>query len=92
MGGWLAHASPEFVKEPSSHKNLESTNLKGVLIPIPVDEHLLKSYQELKRFNVIFPTSILRRIDKFRREKGIKRSTFLIQAAEEYLGRHQVRV
>lgn len=88
LGGWLAHAEPEFIKDPSSHEKLERMGLKGTLVPIPVDERVVESYQELKRFNVIFPVSILHRIDSFRRAKGVKRSTFLVRAAEEYLARH----
>jgi predicted RNase H-like HicB family nuclease len=87
LGGWLAHAEPEFIKQPSSHKKLES-KIKGMLIPIPVDERIVESYQASKRFNVIFPLAILHRIDSFRRKKGVKRSTFLLHAAEEYLARH----
>lgn len=89
LGGWLAHAEAEFIKNPSSHKELACKNLQGVLVPILIDEKIMQSYQELKRFNVIFPATILYRIDKFRRTQGIKRSTFLLKAAEEYLEKHQ---
>lgn len=89
LGGWLAHAEQTFVKPASTHKELEHLSAEGTLVPIPVDKRVIESYQELKRFNVIFPLAILHRIDKFRRSKGVKRSTFLLKAAEEYLDRHQ---
>jgi predicted RNase H-like HicB family nuclease len=87
MAAWLAHAEDPFVKEPSKHNALE--HLEGDLIPIPVNEHMIESYKELKRFNVIFPTQVLKRIDMFRKKTGIKRSTFLQRAAEEYMRQHE---
>lgn len=45
----------------------------------------MASYQKLKRFNVIFPVEILKNIDAFRKKLGLKRSTFLLKAAENYL-------
>ena len=51
-------------------------------------EKILANYQELKRFNVIFPLRFLQRVDKYRKTHGLKRSTFLLRAAEEYLDRH----
>ena len=50
----------------------------------------MASYRKLKRFNVIFPAEMLKQIDKFRKKKGLKRSTFLQKAAEEYLQHHDV--
>jgi len=86
LAGWLGHAESKFIKEPSSYQELKS--LKGTLVPIPVDEKILHSYQELKRFNVIFPVEVLNEVDSFRKELGLKRSTFLQKAAEEYLQEH----
>jgi len=86
LAGWLAHAEPEFVTGPSYHDDLK--HLKGDIIPIQVDEQILESYQERKRFNVIFPTNILKKIDHYRKQVGMKRSTLLQKAAEEYLARH----
>lgn len=86
LAAWLANAKQEIIKEPSSHKKL--SNLQGTLIPIFVDEKILQRYQELKRFNVIFPANILNKIDKFRKTHGLKRSTLLLKAAEEYLQHH----
>jgi len=84
---WLAHAEVRFIKEPSKHHLLE--HLGGDIIPIPVKEEALESYRKLKRFNVIFPSNVLKRIDIFRKREGLKRSTFLQKAAEDYLRQHE---
>lgn len=87
LAAWLAHAEDKFIKEPSKHQLLE--HLGGDLIPIPVKEETIESYQKLKRFNVIFPSNVLKRIDTFRKKEGLKRSTFLQKAAEAYLRQHE---
>jgi len=86
LAAWLAHAQPSYVKIPSKHKALK--HLKGELVPVPVDEKVLESYEELKRINIIIPAGILDKIDGYRKKVGLKRSTFLVHAAEEYLERH----
>jgi predicted RNase H-like HicB family nuclease len=83
LAAWLAYAEPQFIKEPSKHYELE--HLSGELVPISINQNSMASYQRLKRFNVIFPEDILKRIDVFRKKSGLKRSTFLQKAAEEYL-------
>ncbi len=85
LAAWLANAEPEFVKEPSTHEQLRHL---GELVPIAVDPTIIDSYQELQRFNVIFPLKILKKIDNFRKKHGLKRSAFLQKAAEEYLLHH----
>jgi len=87
LAAWLANAELAFINKPSTHKML--LHLKGKLVPIPVNESILESYKPLKRFNVIFPTKILQRVDRFRKQAGLKRSTLLQKAAEEYLKSHQ---
>ncbi|HEV2613835.1 MAG TPA: type II toxin-antitoxin system HicB family antitoxin [Gammaproteobacteria bacterium] len=87
LAGWLAHAESEFIKKPSKHDEL--THLSGELVPIPLNENTLADYKELKRFNVILPRKILKAIDEFRKKVGLKRSTFLQKAAEEYLQQHR---
>lgn len=87
LAAWLANAEEKFVKEPSDHKTLEK--LEGELVPIAVDHQIMESYQQLKRFNVIFPLNVLKHIDSFRKKTGLKRSTFLQKAAEEYLQNHE---
>lgn len=86
LAAWLVHADPEFVKEPSTHDELKHL---GELVPIFVDQTIMDSYQELQRFNVIFPSKTLKKVDSFRKKLGLKRSTFLQKAAEEYLLHHQ---
>ena len=87
LAAWLVSAESEFIKEPSKHHALEHL-ANGELVPILVDENMMASYRKLKRFNVIFPAEMLKQIDKFRKKKGLKRSTFLQKAAEEYLQQH----
>jgi len=87
LAAWLVNAEPEFIREPSKHHELEHLS-GGELVPILVDENMMASYQKLKRFNVIFPVEVLKQIDKFRKKKGLKRSTFLQKAAEAYLQQH----
>ena len=57
-------------------------------MPVMVNENTMASYQQLKRINVIFPVDALKRIDVFRKKSGLKRSTFLLKAAEEYIRMH----
>lgn len=87
LAGWMAHAEPEFIKSPSSYDEL--ANRKGQIVPIPLDKTLIDSYEEKKRFNVIFSKKILEKLDGFRHEVGMKRSTVLEKAAEEFLERHK---
>lgn len=88
LAAWLVNAESKFIKEPSKHHELEH-RADGELVPILVDDKIMASYQKLKRFNVIFPVDVLKQIDKFRKKKGLKRSTFLQKAAEEYLQHHE---
>lgn len=87
LAAWLAHAQASFVRPPSKHKALE--HLKAELVPVPVDEKIIESYEVLKRINIIIPLTTLEKIDGYRKPIGLKRSTFLVHAAEEYLERHQ---
>ena len=84
---WLVNPEPEFIKTASTHSQLEHIT-QGTLVPIAVNETIMASYQKLKRFNVIFPADVLKKIDSYRKKKGLKRSTFLQKAAEEYLQHH----
>jgi predicted RNase H-like HicB family nuclease len=88
LAAWVANAEEQFIKAPSEHAQL--LKLKGDLIPIVLDEQVMASYQQLKRFNVIFPTKTLKEIDRFRGKIGLKRSAFLQKAAEEYLSNHKL--
>jgi predicted RNase H-like HicB family nuclease len=85
LAAWLANAESQFIKEPSSFKELKDKYSKANLIPIALDEKIFESYEELKRFNVIFPSKLLKKVDQFRKRTGLKRSTLLKIATEEYL-------
>ena len=89
LAAWLANAEPKFVKEPSSFKKLSTRFKNEKLMPIALDERILESYEELKRINIIFPLRLLKKIDEFRKRTGLKRSTLLKIAAEEYLDREK---
>jgi predicted RNase H-like HicB family nuclease len=86
LAGWMAYADSQFIVEPSTYEQLKSR--KGLIVPIPLDTALLESYEEKKRFNVIFSKTILDRLDAFRKKTGLKRSTVLERAAEEFLSKH----
>lgn len=86
LAGWMAYAEPKFIIEPSTYEQLK--HKKGLIVPIPLDQSLLESYEEKKRFNVIFSKGILEQLDTFRKRTGLKRSTVLERAAEEFLERH----
>jgi len=89
LAGWLANAEPQFIKDPSPYEQF--TAKKSVqIIPIPVDESIMEQYSS-QRFNVIFPSNELKRIDRYRKEKGLKRSTLLLKATDEYMKRHPIR-
>jgi predicted RNase H-like HicB family nuclease len=89
LAAWLANAESQFVKEPSSYKELKKIYKNADLMPIALDEQILESYEELKRFNVIFPSKLLKKVDDYRRKTGLKRSTLLKIATEEYLSKQK---
>ncbi len=60
----------------------------GEIVPIPLDEKIMKSYQKRKRITVTFPLSVLEKTDRFRKSKGLDRSVLLIKAVQEYMDRH----
>ena len=88
LAGWLANAEDQFIKPPSTKEDLAS--VKGELTPIPIDEKILQRYEVSKRFNVTFPASYLNKVDEYRKVNGLKRSTLLLKAVEEYLENHAV--
>jgi predicted RNase H-like HicB family nuclease len=85
LAAWLANAETQFVKKPSSYQDLKKKFKNAKLVPIALDEKILETYEELKRFNVIFPSRLLKKVDDYRRRTGLKRSTLLKIATEEYL-------
>lgn len=89
LAAWLANADAKFVHKPSSYKVLnKKLKANEQLMPIMLDVNILESYQQLKRFNVIFPAKTLSIIDKYRKHLGLKRSKILQIAAEEYIASH----
>ncbi len=90
LAGWLANAKTKFVKEPSTYETLQKLHKGEQLIPIAIDEKIMQSYEALKRVNVIFPSGLLDKIDEYRKDKGLKRSTLLRQAVEEFFQKHNV--
>ncbi len=90
LAACLVHSEKKFIKKTSTYSEL--SKLKGTLVPIPVDTQIMESYEEMKRINVVIPMKTLKRIDNYRKNIGLKRSTLLVHAAEEYLKKHQKAV
>jgi len=90
LAGWLANAESQFVKEPSSYEELTSKFKNDELISIAVDENIMQHYEASKKFNVVFPATLLSKVDQFTKEKGLKRSLVLRKAAEEYLQKQSI--
>ncbi|MGD9900732.1 MAG: type II toxin-antitoxin system HicB family antitoxin [Calditrichaceae bacterium] len=90
LAAWLANAETQFVKSASSYTELKKKHKNAYLVPIALDEKIFESYEHLKRFNVIFPSRLLKKVDNLRRKSGLKRSTLLKIATEEYLDRQKI--
>ena len=88
LAGWLAHAEAQFCKPPSTREQIVTSAAE--LVPIPVDENILQNYSLSKRFNIIFPLVSLAKVDEYRKPIGLKRSTLLLKAVEEYMANHQL--
>jgi hypothetical protein len=87
LAAWLANTETKFVNEPGSIRDLSERDINETLVPIALDEKVLESYEELNRVNIILPSGLLKKIDSFGRKSGLKRSTLLKIATEEYLDR-----
>ncbi|SVC75786.1 uncharacterized protein METZ01_LOCUS328640 [marine metagenome] len=61
---------------------LETAKKHGKPIPLPKGS---KIKDPKKRFNVIFPESLLKTVDEYRGKHGLKRSELLACAAERYM-------
>ena len=60
-------SEPEtIVHTKSTREALQKENPDSEIVPIPVDESIRKKYAKTKRFNVIFPESLLVRVDEYR--------------------------
>ena len=55
LAGWLANAESQFIVKPTPYDDLKNKYPNENVIPVAIDEKVLESYEELKRFNVIFP-------------------------------------
>jgi len=56
--------------------------------PIPAPKGT-RSQEPKKRFNVMFPASLLKNVDEYRGRHGMKRSELLAVAAEEFISASQ---
>jgi predicted RNase H-like HicB family nuclease len=90
LAGWLANAESQFVKEPSSYEALKNKFKNDELISIAVDENIMQQYEASKKFNVVFPATLLSKVDQYTKEKGLKRSLVLRKATEEYLQKQSI--
>ena len=61
---------------------IDTAKKHGKPIPKPKSK---KVNEPKKRFNVMFPESLLHDVDEYRGKHGIKRSELLAAAAEEYI-------
>lgn len=61
---------------------IETAKKHGKPIPKPKGTRV---NEPKKRFNVIFPESLLKEVDEFRGKHGLKRSELLMEAAENYM-------
>ncbi|NUO81378.1 type II toxin-antitoxin system HicB family antitoxin [candidate division KSB1 bacterium] len=60
LAGWLAHAQPEFRKEPTPFSQLNSKGSGETFVPIAVDEKTLQSYRKQKSAKNTSPRPIAR--------------------------------
>lgn len=74
----------EALSEVETAKRLwiETAKKHGKPIPKP---KIQKTNEPKKRFNVIFPESLLKDIDEYRGKHGLKRSELLATAAEKFI-------
>ena len=60
----------------------------ATVLPVPIDEKAMKKYDKAERFNVIFPKSLLQRVDAYRKTHKMKRSELFSKAVQEYMMVH----
>jgi len=61
---------------------IETAKKHGKTIPKPKNQIV---NEPKKRFNVMFPESLLKHVDEFRGKHGMKRSELLAAAAEQFI-------
>jgi predicted RNase H-like HicB family nuclease len=81
------------VPETIVHKRTPQNQLKRFhpdadIIPVPVDEKIIKSYEPKKKANLSFPSSVLKTIDDYSKANEMNRSEFVTVAALEYIENH----
>lgn len=69
LAGWMANAEKQFIREPSCYENIKTS--AGEIIPIPLDERLMKTYQENKtdRIERLWISEIKRRLTEYEEGK-----------------------
>ena len=86
LAEWLVEKEQAYISEPSTYDEIRQKNhSSGDIIPVPVDKEIVKNQQKTKRFSVAFPESILQKVDIYRRKKGVRRSTLLLNAVVDYM-------
>ncbi|MGE0085334.1 MAG: hypothetical protein AB7S75_13045 [Desulfococcaceae bacterium] len=51
LAGWMANAEKQFIRQPSQYEDVKKS--AGEIVPIPLDEKIMKSYEGKKRISVI---------------------------------------
>ncbi|MBU2646800.1 type II toxin-antitoxin system HicB family antitoxin [bacterium] len=86
LAEWLVEKEMDYIAEPSPYEEIRKKNhSQGEIIPVPVDKALVKNQQKTKRFSVVFPESVLQKVDRYRLKKGVRRSTLLLDAVVDYM-------
>lgn len=86
LAEWLVEKQGAYISEPSTYEEIRQKNHgSGEIIPVPVDNEIVKNHQKIKRFSVVFPESILQKVDIYRLKKGVRRSTLLLDAVVDYM-------
>lgn len=57
----------------------------GDVVPVILDEKIMRSYEKSVRVNISLPESLLREIDSYRGKYGKTRSGLLVEAVSTYL-------
>ena len=86
LAAMLMSSETQFIREPSTYKELKDQYPDAVLVPVPVDKKIMDLYAEKKRINVVFTVNVLSMIDEKRGKLGIRdRSKFISDGMLEYL-------
>lgn len=80
LAGYLAHAEPQFVKEPSPYEAIRKHFPDYVIMAVPVDHKIKAKYEKRVRVNVSLPAVALARIDEAAKKAGLNRSEFFVNS------------